>query len=595
MKLTKKLLILTTAAASLLTACGGGGNDNSPVTKISIYSFNGGVGNVWLDNAIAEFTALKEGHSYEEGKSGVKITWWGDTHAAGAINRMGSSGDALLFTEKGDTPYSLPNRGLSYDITEIDKSKADESEAYTIEEKLDSSYLGLLTGQDGKYYALPHYEWYPGLTYDVTAFDNGGVNPFYFAAPEETEVNEYTAITEGYNFGTANFIATLEGKKSCGNDGVYGTDDDGLPSSVQEFLILCSYLKSQGITPLAFPGNHRDYTAYLLQGFLTALVGKEGIHDFYDFEGTLNALDVDANGKIQFKAGEELFCEGSGIPAPKVVTKTVTEKTGYLTRETYERYYLAGLMKMLVNCGFFTDKAMNTSANNLQTQKGFINSVKQYACAMLIEGSYWFNESINEGYFEKYYKENREERHVAWMSLPSTFTGSVSPVNEGEEAHKTPLLDTGYSYCFVNKNAMVKGSEGYREAVADFVKFLYTDYSLKEFTKASGACKAGFEYDYTSEEVLNELKPFQQTLMNLKKSNGVVYAKASNTTFKSNQLEFQFGIEAPIWQATIGSTTYKDYISVFYNPDNPNISVASTVEGSFISSVNWANNIYKGN
>ena len=252
-------------------------------------------------------------------------------------------------------------------------------------------------------------------------------------------------------------------------------------------------------------------------------------------------------------------------------------------------------MKMLVNCGFFTDKAMNTSANNLQTQKGFINSVKQYACAMLIEGSYWFNESINEGYFEKYYKENREERNVAWMSLPSTLTGSVTPVNEGEEAHKTPLLDTGYSYCFVNKNAMVKGSEGYREAVADFVKFLYTDYSLKEFTKASGACKAGFEYDYTSEEVLNELKPFQQTLMNLKKSNGVVYAKASNTTFKSNQLEFQFGIEAPIWQATIGSTTYKDYISVFYNPDNPNISVASTVEGSFISSVNWANNIYKGN
>ena len=56
------------------------------------------------------------------------------------------------------------------------------------EEKIDSEYLSTLQGSDGNYYALPHYEWYPGLTYDVTAFDNGGMNPYYFAEPEGLSV-----------------------------------------------------------------------------------------------------------------------------------------------------------------------------------------------------------------------------------------------------------------------------------------------------------------------------------------------------------------------------------------------------------------------
>ena len=159
-----------------------------------------------------------------------------------------------------------------------------------------------------------------------------------------------------------------------GNDGIYGTEDDGLPSSVQEFLILCTYSKvNYGLTPLAVAGNHRDYSAYLLQGFLTSLLGNEGIQRFYDFNGQINVIDQDSNGRfIANDEDPELFCNGSGIMNPSYTTTTVTERTGYLTRQTYERYYLASLMKMMLQCNFFTDKSVNSGATNLQTQKGFI-------------------------------------------------------------------------------------------------------------------------------------------------------------------------------------------------------------------------------
>ena len=57
-------------------------------------------------------------------------------------------------------------------------------------------------------------------------------NNCYFADASETQV---TAVVTPY--GTANFIANKNAKKHCGNDGVYGTDDDGLPTSLQDMLI----------------------------------------------------------------------------------------------------------------------------------------------------------------------------------------------------------------------------------------------------------------------------------------------------------------------------------------------------------------------
>ena len=591
------LILVSVIAASLLASCGGGGG-GSGKTRISIYNFSGGVGSKWLDDAIAEFTLANENKSFEEGKQGVYITYWGNTDSGGALGNIKTSGDALYFTEKGNTPFALANANNLYKLNDILDSKADPSETRTIKQKIDSEYLSTLQGSDGNYYALPHYEWYPGLTYDVTAFDNGGMNPYYFAAPEEENIIEYEAKKQvglkEYNFGVGRFVADDTATKSCGNDGLYGTEDDGLPSSVQEFLILCSYLDSNGLAPLAVAGNHRDYSAYLIQGFLSSLLGAAGVQDFYDFDGTINVLERNSSGAIVYNEGEELFCKGSGIGSPKFKSVQVTEKTGYLTRETYERYYLAGLMQILVDCEFFTEKSVNSSATNFQTQDGFIMSRNKYAAGMLIEGNYWYNEAANQGYFENYKKQNRQERNIGWMSLPTKLEGSVEEDKTGV-GYKSSLIDTGYSYCFVNKAAMEKNSEGYRTAVLEFLKFLYSDSQLEHFSAVTGTAKAAFDYNVLNDEALENLSPFQKSVLTLKVNNGVAYATAKNETFKHKQLEFQFGIEAPIWSAKINNVTYKDYISAFKDPNNPNITVEQVVAGSFITPEQWMNMYYKGN
>ena len=596
-----KLILLSTLAITLLSSCnGGGGGGRAGKTQISIYNFSGGVGGAWLDSAIAEFSELHAETEFEEGKKGVYISYWGNTHSAGALGTMKSSGDAIFFTEKGSTPYTLANQETLYNLNDLFASKADESENRTIEDKIDDDYLSALKGADGNYYALPHYEWYSGLTYDITAFDNDGVNSYYFAAPEETNIYEFeakkTVGKKTYNFGTGRFLVDDLGKKSCGNDGLYGTEDDGLPSSVEEFLILCTYLDSQGLAPLAVAGNHRDYSAYLLQGFLSSLLGSSGIHDFYDFDGSVKVVKKNSQGKIQFVEGEELFSEGSGIPAPQVETVQVTEETGYLMRETYERYYLAGLMNILVDCDFFTDKSVNSSATNFQTQEGFIMSRPKATAAMLIEGNYWYNEAKNQGYFESYKKAKGYERNIGWMSLPTKLTGSVEEDKSGI-GYKSTLIDTAYSYCFVNKSALTRKekTEGYRTAVLEFVKFLYTDRQLENFSRITGTAKAALDYNVTSDFVFDELSTFQKQVLTLKKNNGVAYSKAVNETFKAKQLEFQFGIEAPIWKCKVGGTTYNEYITAFRDPNNPNVTPADVMEGSFISPDIWMSSYYKGN
>ena len=609
MKNTKrKLLIVTLSIAALITsACHrrGSNNEDPNKTNISIYSFNGGVGNDWLTKAIADFSVLKADHSYESGKTGVKITWYGNTDSQGAVANIKTSSDAIYFTEKGQTPYDLANLEVLYDLTDVVRSKASEDEEGTIESKIDEGYRTTLKGQDGNYYALPHYEWYPGLTYDVAAFDANGL---YFAAPVDGEevtaddvINFDAEIRVGssrYNFGNANFVGSPDCKKSCGNDGIYGTPDDGLPSSVEEFLILCSYMKVNfGLSPLAVAGNHRDYSAYLLQGFLTSLLGNEGIQRFYDFNGSVNVINQDSSGGFIANTSQpELFCEGSGIVNPSYTATSVSEKTGYLSRQTYERYYLASLMKIMLQCNFFSDKSVNSGATNLQTQKGFIFGTDKFKSGMLIEGNYWYNESKGEGYFTTWSKENHgEERSVGWMSLPSKLTGTVEPLaDQSGQGYQTPLLDTGYSYCIVNKNAMNRKSEGYRQAVLDFVKFLYSDEQLKQFTKMTGVCKAALDYGFNDADVVEALSPFQKQVLALKASNGVVYTKIANDTFRKHQSEFRFGIDAPIWTTKVGNVTYKEYISAFKDPDNPNITPEQVVKGSFITSANWENAYYEG-
>ena len=56
------------------------------------------------------------------------------------------------------------------------------SDGKSIEDRIYASNRESLKGADGGYYALPHYEWFPGLSYDKDNFDK---NNWYIAKDAE--------------------------------------------------------------------------------------------------------------------------------------------------------------------------------------------------------------------------------------------------------------------------------------------------------------------------------------------------------------------------------------------------------------------------
>lgn len=569
--------LLVVSSLVVLAACvvddgGLSAEERAKTTVIKINSFKGGIGDKWLINATERFKQLKKNESYEDGKTGVYFDIEGSTTDY-SVDSMSSTATHIFITENRTSPYLLSQKGDLVSLTDIVKAK--DATGKSIEDRLDPVYRESLKGADGEYYALPNYEYYPGVVYNVDCFVT---NNLYIAAPEEQNVIAYNC-----DFGSCNFVRNANGKKSCGNDGVYGTDDDGLPTSIKEFLILCEYMsKKKGITPLTWAGFHWDYTAYMLQGMLTSMLGYDGMMNFYDFAGE-NVTVVTG-----FSDTEKLV-EGFDIPAPITQQVSVTEATGYLSRDVVERYYVTALLEIIERKGWNTRTSLNTSSTHFDAQYNFVfgGQSAQYPeeIAMLCEGSYWYNEAKTAGTFEDFaFYCQGIDRHLGWMSLPTSWDKSVTEGNGREVA----LLDDAFGYCYVNKK--YENNQGIMRAVKEFLQFLYSDEEIKAFTAETGVAKAGFNPDYITDDVLSGLSEFQKSVLNLKRHNKVAYAVATNKTFIENVSMFRFCNESPVFKPIFNGTSYSCYFQAmhtgnFYTKD---IFVATQ-----LTATQW-NNYYKG-
>ena len=223
MKFLKKLLVLALSVTMCFSsfACTNGAGSGGDTTVINIMNNGGGCGRVWLDNAIARFQEEIGDKSYAPGKKGVSFEI--EHNIQTQASTMATSGFDVYFTTSDSFPYALAQRGLLYDVTEFINRDSYEDEdgniTVSILDKIDPNYHDVLKGADGQFYAIPHEEWFPGLSYDAELFE---LRNLYFAAPEENNVRVYEC-----DYGTGRFVANADAKKSSGNDGVYGTYDDG--------------------------------------------------------------------------------------------------------------------------------------------------------------------------------------------------------------------------------------------------------------------------------------------------------------------------------------------------------------------------------
>ncbi len=540
----KKFLTMLLAIALCFSAvaCGSSDGDKGNKTVITVTNYNGGVGTEWLNQAAARFMEENADKSYEEGKVGVFVDIEGTQE-----NRLGgikTSGYNIFFFERHYDVRTLAQADSLLDITDVltDSSSADGS----IESRIDEAYRPLLKGADGKYYGLPHVTYSPGVSYDKDLFDKYNL---YIAAPEETNVENFS------RYGGLRLIKNSDGKKSCGLDGVYGTDDDGLPTTLQEFVALCGKMKQYSIKPFIWTGMYKDYPNLLNVAFWASLAGYDQMRANYEFDGEIEIIDG--------YMSENLIPGINYIKKPITKKVNLTAETGYLVYQEAARYYATAMQEIIYKEGFYSNSCTTGTVSHTDAQGNFIFSGESNneEIAFLVDGSYWYNEAEEKGNHLSDWQslpQNRDKvRNIRWMGLPASVD---TPIAENNGV-KATFIDCGASYCVVNGN--IKGKTAVVEACKDFLKFLYSENELNEFSKSTGLKKALVNYT-VKDDAKSGLSEFYKSAINNIEGGKLVYQIADNPTCIKNSLSLlNLSYQTPIYRFTMDGKAYINYFTAF--------------------------------
>lgn len=510
---------------SLLAGCGKGGNKvDSTKTHLSVLCYDGGIGSEWMKNAAKRFEEKYANVSFEEGKTGVVIDITNDK--LDGKNGVTTTPYAIWFTESVNFNELIATNQI-IDISDIVTGSlseiSDGAETGSIEDKLAPEFKESLTAVNGNYYCLPHYEVYTGLVYDVDLFDEYG---YYFSAN-----GGFTAVAE---------------EKTVGPDGVKGTKDDGLPSSYEELYTLMDQMVADGVVPFTWVGSAENYVNDLFAGLQVAYAGKD--------EFMLNVTFDSSATNTQATIIESV--EGN-TPVEKKVT--ITDDNGYLMTQQAGRYYAFELMEKIMSNDSYHTK-LDKSTSHLDTQEKFILSnlkAGEKPIAMMIEGSYWYNEatealrrSVNT------YKEQAEGRRFGWMPLPVQYKGSVTEGN----GRRNTVLETLNSVAFIN--AKFKDDPVICDLAKMFLQFCYTDESLVEFSVTTGLPKC-VNYTIPEDKLALVDNYFQRDILDTKMNSDVVYPYSDNPIYVNDQNQFMFNQGSPIWGATYNGRTSTNYYTAF--------------------------------
>lgn len=511
-KMNKKILTVLmgviVAVSSMSFGCGpigGGETINKDMSQLTVANYDGGVGSTWFYEMIEGFEKKYAETSFEEGKKGVQIVK--DVGKADHLSQISTDSYNVIFGESVDVNSMIAANQI-LDITDIVKAVGEDGK--TIESKMSDNQKAALSMYGGKYYALPHYEYYPGLTYDKKLFNDRSL---------------YICADGGYT--------NASGNLSAGPDGVIDTSDDGLPATIEEFVALCRYMREEeGVAPFMYAGSMLGYTDVILEGVTLSLQSSDEFMLNFTFDSTKgDTLSGDDLVKINVITG----WNGS---EPIVEKKTVTPATGYLTTQQAEKYYALELTQTIAtDTDTFVSSECFSSVDHLGAQRKYVfSSLKNVEpIAMLAEGSFWYNEaktsnahsdSVNQ------YGSRARNRDFAWMPLPAAVSGTVDETN----GKKLRLVDEANSYVVINAN--IKNNPAKVRMAKLFLQYCYTDANLELFTKSSGCWKA---LKYTiGTETYNSLDNFYQSIADIRMESEVLRPLSGNQIYANNQTAFMF-------------------------------------------------------
>ncbi len=483
-------ILVATMLLGATMAVGCGDDEDKNTTVIRIMSHGGGYGRVWLDEVCNEFSAMVAEKEYTPGKKGVKFKI--ESNLETNIALMSTSGYNIYFAGSSLQTKALANKG---DIMEIDDIVTTpytdvNGETYTIESLIEPGFRENLK-VNGKYYALPHFSDFPGIAYDAENFAKGG---FYFA----DTTDEDTSKEEVFNskFGSATFIKpNSNGKKSVGNDGISGTEDDGLPTSAIEFLIMCARMNGRGCKPVQISGQHVYYLLYLIEGLWAGIAGREEMNAVLGGEGTMTVVKTDESMNVKY-TNDPLFAsmgEYDNIKMPETEVIQINSSNYGRVNDSFAKYVAFSMIEIMEGEGWFSSDSKNPTCDHINAQLGFIcNGLSDYEkVGMFCDGTYWYNEANDNLVMEDYeFLTNKKEKQVAYMSMPTSFD---KPVTTKAEARELVIWGGGAAGLFLNKR--FENDTGAVTACKEFIQYAYSKKELVDRFASSGIYTCGIDFN----------------------------------------------------------------------------------------------------
>ncbi len=515
---TKFLALGLAAVLSVGVAAGcGNGNigkdeDSSKITQISFRQWGGTASSTdWLQQAADRFAAEKANEPYESGKKGVKveISTNKDSDYTSSIPDYD-----ILMDENEANIYDMQTRGYLADIDDLVKG---------LQSKIEPQLLPKFKGADGKYYGLPHYSYDVSISYNVDLFKTENL---YIAAPGEESVVNYKSSLLPASSAGVNFVFNENTKKSCGPNGIPNDYDDGLPSSLEEFIVLCDYIKNKKqINPFSISDitGGANYAFMLIESLWAGMVGTDAMK-----ATTCNFTDAEVEVVKEGALSYDGTLLNTGIKMPQTETVVLSDDNGYRMYDMSARYYALSFLELAKNKGWFKNQQMT----NTKAQEFFVlgnyNANDNDRCAMLVDSTFWYGEAVSGGTLTKYKSlSGGKEANVSMMPMPVQLTGQVTEGN----GKKPTVIDTSATV-FVNKR--VEKNEGLFRAVKEFIEFLYSDAELKAFTETS-KLTMNLKYDYDKSSLGN----FYAGVLEIEKAAGdKVYAASDNIKFSKNRSSF---------------------------------------------------------
>ncbi len=519
------LMALSIVGTSVLgVGCGSSGGGKGDKSEVRITSYLGGFGTNWLDEAAARFAKKYENEEFEPGKKGVhfEISHTKTTN----VNTMSSSAEDMYFVNEGELPTTYAQKGWLADINDIVTEKID---GVSIEDKINELDKGVLKGktQQGtdRYVALPYASFHQGLSYDIDFFTEKNC---YIAAEGETDIDAYTPDDNKYGL-TVNFVGSSTAKKSKGIDNIEGTSDDGLPVSVQEFLVLCDYIKNEkSASPIHFAGNHKPYVNDFVSAVEASLSGYDEIIAARTFNGEIKCVEME-NNQLQL-TDEDVFYGIEGVKMPNTYTATISNENAHLTTQTLSRYYADALLYVLNNQGYFS-KLSENPYSNIEAQNFFLMSGRNgvETTAMFIEGSYWYTETVENGNLKMLQQITGEtSRNIGWFPLPVVLNKADYVAGE-----HTQIMEEAYgSFAFINANTE-KNKPQTLDICKKFLQFLYSDEELSAYTGSCGLRKRSLNYT-VSEADKAKLSSFAKSVIENVERSKIVGLSSNNQLFLKN-------------------------------------------------------------